>query len=189
MRRLRLAAAVLFLAGPAAAAKPRRAPRRTAMSFTLTSPAFENGAVIPKAHTCDGEDSSPTLRWSGWPEGTKSFALIMDDPDAPMGTWIHWVIYDLPAGRRDIAGGLAKTGEVLDGAKQGACWGVDSFERVGYHGPCPPPGWPHHYHFKLYALKKTLGLPASATKAEVLAAMKGAVLAETELVGVYERKK
>ncbi len=159
------------------------------MSFTLTSPAFKDGQRIPKAHTCDGDDLSPTLRWSGWPEKTKSFALIMDDPDAPAGTWVHWVLYDVLAGRRDVAEGLAKDEEVMAGAKQGACWGVDSFERVGYYGPCPPPGWPHHYRFKLYALSRVLGLKPRATKAEVLAAMKGAVLAETELVGVYERKR
>lgn len=157
------------------------------MGFGLTSPAFKGGAAIPAKHSCDGEDASPELRWSGAPAGTKSFALIMDDPDAPPGTWVHWVLYDLPASTKTLPRGVAKTEAGPDGSRQGACWGVDSFDRVGYHGPCPPPGAPHRYFFTLYALDARLGLKPRATKAEVQAAMRGRVLGTAELMGLYGR--
>ncbi len=156
------------------------------MAFTLTSPAFKAGERIPKIYTCDGEDVSPALRWSGAPAKTASFALIMDDPDAPAGTWVHWVLYDLPAEAKELPQGVAKKDSAA-GAAQGACWGVDSFDRVGYFGPCPPPGAPHHYHFKLYALDKVLGLKPRAAKAELAAAMAGHILAAAELIGLYGR--
>ncbi|OGS42355.1 MAG: phosphatidylethanolamine-binding protein [Elusimicrobia bacterium RIFOXYD12_FULL_66_9] len=155
--------------------------------FTLTSPAFKQGETIPKLHTCEGQDPSPELRWSGAPPKTKSFALIMDDPDAPVGLWVHWVLYDIPAGLSGLPGNMPKTERVLDGAKQGASWGVDSFSRVGYGGPCPPPGKPHRYFFKLYALDKVLGLPPRATATELAQALEGHVLARAELMGLFQR--
>jgi len=156
-------------------------------TFALSSPAFVGGQAIPRRHACDGEDVSPELRWSSVPAGTKSFALIMDDPDAPAGTWVHWVLYDLPAELTGLPEGVPRTESVLGGAKHGASWGVERFERAGYGGPCPPPGKPHRYFFRLYALSAPLGLKPRATKAEVLGAMKGRVLGEAALIGLYGR--
>ena len=153
----------------------------------LTSSAFSEGQPIPRQHTCDGEDSSPPLRWTGAPEGTRTFALIMDDPDAPVGTWVHWVLYDLPADATELGRGLPKQEKLDSGATHGLCWGVSSFQRVGYHGPCPPPGKPHRYVFKLQALDTLLGLGPRATKDDVLRAAEGHVLAEARLVGTYRR--
>ncbi len=153
----------------------------------LSSPAFKNNGTIPKRFTGEGEDVSPELHWTGAPERTKSLALIMDDPDAPPGTWVHWVLYDLPPGTTKLPQDLPKTATLHDGARQGACWGVDAFERVGYHGPLPPPGKTHHYSFRLYALDEKPALPDNATKKQLEAAMSGHVLAESELVGAYRR--
>ncbi len=155
--------------------------------FRLTSPAFKHGETIPKVHTCEGKDPSPALDWSGAPPGTKSFALIMDDPDAPVGLWVHWVLYDIPGELSGLPENLPKTARVLGGAKHGASWGVDSFSRTGYGGPCPPPGKPHRYVFKLFALDKALGLPPGATASETAKAMEGHVLGRAELIGLFER--
>lgn len=157
------------------------------MTMTLSSPAFKNGASIPKAHTCDGDDLSPELRWDRVPPKTRSFVLIVDDPDAPAGTWVHWVLYDIPAGLRMLPQGAAR--EVSSEAEgiNGASWGVETFQRVGYYGPCPPPGKPHRYFFKLYALDAPLGLGEGATKSQVVKAMGKHVLAEAELIGLYGR--
>lgn len=155
--------------------------------FRLTSPAFKHGETIPKLHTCEGKDPSPELNWTGAPPGTKSFALIMDDPDAPVGLWVHWVLYDIPGELSGLPGNLPKTARVLGGAKHGASWGVDSFSRTGYGGPCPPPGKPHRYVFKLFALDKALGLPPGATASETAKAMEGHVLGRAELIGLFER--
>ena len=154
-----------------------------AMSLKLTSTAFQPGGTIPKKFTCDGPDVSPALAWSDAPAGTKSLALIMDDPDAPVGTWVHWVLYDLPAGTRELAENVAKQEELPDGARQGR----NDFRRIGYGGPCPPAGPAHRYFFKLYALDQKLGLKAGATKADVEKAMKGQILAQGELMGRYGR--
>ena len=153
----------------------------------LASPAFQASQTIPRKHTCDGEDVSPALEWSGLPPKTLSLALIMDDPDAPPGTWVHWVLYGLPPGLQGLAEGVPKTEGLPNGAKHGLCWGVDEFDRVGYYGPCPPPGKPHRYFFKLYALDKDIGLPPRATKPKLLESMKGHILAEAEIVGLYKR--
>lgn len=153
----------------------------------ILSSAFEPGAAIPKKHTCDGEDLSPPLSWSGVPSGTKSLALVMDDPDAPVGTWVHWAIYGLAPDSRGLPEGVAKTESLPDGAKQGLVWGVDRFDRVGYHGPCPPPGKPHRYVFKLYALSVKLDLPPKATVFDLDKAMKGHILGRAELTGLYRR--
>lgn len=153
----------------------------------LTSTAFKTGETLPKKYSCEGEDLSPPLAWSGAPAQTRSFAFIMDDPDAPAGTWVHWVLYDLPPGFQKLSEGLPKNPSLANGAKHGACWGVDSFSRAGYYGPCPPPGKVHRYIFRLYALDKLLGLKPKAAKDEVLSAMKGHVLAQAELTGLYKR--
>ena len=149
----------------------------------LKSPAFQNGAEIPQKHTCDGADLSPPLRWENAPSNAQSFALIADDPDAPVGTWLHWVIYDLPAGSKELPEGTAASETLSGGAKQG----VNDFRRVGYGGPCPPPGPAHRYFFKLYALDAETRLKPRATKQQLLDAMKGHMLAEAQLIGRYKR--
>jgi Raf kinase inhibitor-like YbhB/YbcL family protein len=154
-----------------------------AMSIELTSKAFEAGATIAKQYTGDGADRSLPLRWSEPPSGTKSLALICDDPDAPRGTWVHWVLFNLPAETRELDEGVPTT-EVLDnGAKQGK----NDFHAIGYGGPAPPKGKPHRYYLKLYALDVALDLQAGATKAQLVAAMKGHILAEGQLMGKYGR--
>lgn len=157
------------------------------MAFNLATPAFDNNGTIPRKYTCDGEDLSPALKWADVPAGTRSFALIMDDPDAPPGTWVHWVIYDIPGDAKGLDEGLPKRETLPNGAKQGLCWGVNDFSKVGYYGPCPPPGKPHRYFFKLYALDTKLALPAKATRSQVETKMKGHVLGETQLIGRYGR--
>lgn len=147
------------------------------MAITMTSSAFTDGGAIPKKHTCDGEDVSPALSWSGIPEGTKSLALIMDDPDAPAGTWVHWVLYDLPP---DLSG-------LPEGTQGLGVEGMTSFREPGYGGPCPPRGKPHRYFFKLYALDKILGLKAGASKGDLEKAMQGHILAQGQLMGTYGR--
>ncbi len=153
------------------------------MTFRLSSSAFEHEAGIPVRYTCDGEDLSPPLLWEGVPEGTLSLALIMDDPDAPVGTWVHWVVYDLPAAMSGLEEGVPPEPELPGGGRHG----TNSWRRLGYGGPCPP-GGTHRYFFKLYALDvEELGLPAGASKGEVLRAMEGHVLAEAALMGRYGR--
>ena len=153
------------------------------MAFELTSSGFKNNQGIPKEYTCDGSDISVPLSWKNAPDGTKSVALIADDPDAPRGTWVHWVIYDIPADARELAAGVAHDESLKNGAKQGK----NDFGKVGYGGPCPPSGPPHHYHFKLYALDQMSGLKSKATKQQLQDAMKGHVLAEPNLIGTYKR--
>lgn len=153
------------------------------MVMTISSPAFQNESVIPKKHTGDGPDLSPKLEWSGVPEGAKSLALIADDPDAPMGTWVHWVVYDIPPDAKGLDEGVSKAPTLPNGAKQG----TTDFRRLGYGGPAPPKGKPHRYFFKLYALDQKLNLQPGATKADVEKAMKGHVLGEAQLMGKYQR--
>jgi Raf kinase inhibitor-like YbhB/YbcL family protein len=153
------------------------------MPLQITTSAFANGGTIPKKFTCDGPDASPALAWHDAPAATQSFALIVDDPDAPVGTWVHWVLYNLPAATKDLPEGVEKKEEVANGALQGR----NDFRRIGYGGPCPPPGTQHRYFFKLYALDRKLDLKAAATKAELERAMKGHVLAEAQLMGKYGR--
>jgi Raf kinase inhibitor-like YbhB/YbcL family protein len=156
----------------------------TAMKLHLATTAFAEGQPIPRRHAFDDQDLSPALQWTGVPPAAKSLALICDDPDAPMGTWVHWVIYDLPPGTPGLSEGVAKSPELADGAKQG----VNDYKRTGYGGPCPPPGKPHRYFFKLYALDTMTGLKSGATKKDLLKAMDGHVLAEGQLMGTYQRK-
>jgi Raf kinase inhibitor-like YbhB/YbcL family protein len=155
--------------------------------FTLSSPAFRNGDIIPRAYTCEGANKSPQLVWTAPPPHSASLALIVEDPDAPGGTFIHWVLYDLPGSATSLPEGVPKAAELpqLGGAKQGRT----SFGTTGYGGPCPPPGPPHHYHFRLFALDAKLGLSAGATRDQVAAAMQGHELARAELVGLYARSK
>ena len=153
------------------------------MAFELTSSAFKSGDPIPRRYTCEGEDLSPPLHWSVPPAATKSLVIIADDPDAPVGTWVHWVIYDLPLDLR----GLTEAVPPKDRLPNEALQGLNDFKRVGYGGPCPPPGKPHRYYFTLYALDVTLNLKPRATKAQVLDASKGHVLAEAQLMGRFGR--
>ena len=153
------------------------------MALRITSPDFSDGEVIPKKFTCDAKDVSPRLEWKGPPANTESFALIMDDPDAPAGTWVHWVLYDLPANTRELPEGVAKQEQLSSGARQGR----NDFGKIGYGGPCPPPGKPHRYFFKLYALDMKPNLKSGATKAELESVMKPHILAQVELIGKYGR--
>ena len=152
----------------------------------LTSGAFADGTPIPVKHTCDGPDVSPALAWADTPANTKSFALIMDDPDAPMGTWVHWVLWNLPGTLGSLPENVPKT-ETLN-AYGGALQGNNTWPKIGYYGPCPPPGKPHRYYFKLYALDGPLSLKTGATKADVERAMQGHVLAQAQVMGTYGRK-
>lgn len=152
------------------------------MAFTLNSGSFNNGAAIPRDFTCDGSDASPALSWSEAPAGTKSFALIVDDPDAPGGVFTHWVIYDIPAGAAGLPQGVPKMGDAA-----GAHQGRNGFGKIGYGGPCPPPGKPHRYFLRLYALSQPLSLKTGASKQDVERAMHGRVLGTAELMGTYGR--
>jgi len=153
------------------------------MSFNLESSAFKNGGEIPRKFTCDGADASPALKWDAPPSGTKSLALIADDPDAPANTWVHWVMYDMEPKMLQLPEGIAKTEAILGTGHQG----LNDFGNIGYGGPCPPPGKPHRYHFKLYALDIRLNLKSRSIKRDVEQAMNGHILAQTELIGTYKR--
>ncbi len=160
-----------------------RQQKGDAMALHLESPAFQPGGAIPKEFACEGPDHSPALQWSNAPENTRSFVLIVDDPDAPVGTWVHWVVYDLPAGTKSLPQGVSKSEKLQGGGVQGK----NDFKRIGYGGPCPPPGKPHRYFFKLYALDTELNLKPGAKKAEIEQAMHGHILANAELMGTYGR--
>ena len=154
------------------------------MSIQVTSAAFNEGGSIPAKYTCDGINVSPPLKWASIPDTTKSIALIVDDPDAPRGDWVHWVVYDLPASLRELPEKVPPDEKILgNGGRQGAT----DFGKIGYGGPCPPSGT-HRYFFKVYALDKLLGLAPGATKAQLLKAMEGHVLAEGQLMGKYKRR-
>jgi Raf kinase inhibitor-like YbhB/YbcL family protein len=172
---------ILLLALPAMLAFAQG--KRGSMALQMTSTAFSAGEMIPKKFTCDGPDVSPQLAWNDPPAGTQSFALTVDDPDAPVGTWVHWVLYDLLASARELPEGVAKQEQLPSGARQGR----NDFGKTGYGGPCPPPGKPHRYFFKLYALDGKLNLKAGATKADVERALKGHALGQAELMGRYGR--
>jgi Raf kinase inhibitor-like YbhB/YbcL family protein len=150
----------------------------------LSSSAFTEGGTIPAKYTCDDKNVSPPLKWSGIPADAKAFALIADDPDAPVGTWVHWVLYDLPATATELAEDIPKSQYVAAGARQG----LNDFRHLGYGGPCPPPGKPHRYFFKLYALDAALDLKPGATKKDLERAMDKHVLAHAQLMGTYKRK-
>jgi len=182
-----LFAASLTLASAAFAAvitaSPAHNPRRHSMSFVLETKAFPKSGEIPARYTCSGDDVSPALSWSGAPQNTKSFALIVDDPDAPSGTFTHWLVYELPAATHQLPESVSKTDDLSGGGRQGR----NDFRRVGYGGPCPPPGKAHRYFFKLYALNAALNLPAGASRQDLEAAMRGHVIAQAERMGKFAR--
>ncbi len=149
----------------------------------VKSGAFTDGAMIPRDYTCEGKDISPPLAWDGVPEGTKSLSVICDDPDAPGGTWVHWVLFNLPATVNELPQNIPPDKILGNGAKQG----INDFRRVGYGGPCPPPGGPHRYYFKIYALDTELMQAPGITKAALLKAMKGHILGKGQLMGRSKR--
>jgi Raf kinase inhibitor-like YbhB/YbcL family protein len=153
------------------------------VTLQLTSPDFSSGGNIPKQFTCDGQDRSPALQWNAPPANSESLALIADDPDAPVGTWVHWVLYDAPATLSAFPQNFPKTEQAQDGTRQGK----NDFGKIGYDGPCPPAGKPHRYFFKLYALDTKLNLKPGATKRDVERAMQGHILAQGEYMGRYGR--
>lgn len=152
-------------------------------NISISAEAFKDGGNIPAVYTCDGRNISPALTWSGIPAGTKSIALIVDDPDASRGTFVHWVLFNIPPDARGLPEAVPENQTLKDGSRQGNT----SYGEAGYGGPCPPPGKPHRYYFKVYALDTKLDLPAGATKADVEKAMDGHILAKGELIGKYGR--
>jgi Raf kinase inhibitor-like YbhB/YbcL family protein len=154
------------------------------MNLQITSSAFSEGNPIPIEYTCDGADVSPDLQWSSVPPNTKSLALICDDPDAPSGTFVHWVLYGLPPTENHLPKGVPTTPTLPNGAKQGK----NGFGRIGYGGPCPPRGAPHRYFFRLYAVDTSIDEPPGASRAQIDRAMKGHILAQGHLMGTYKRK-
>jgi len=153
------------------------------MELSIYSPAFSEGALIPTKYTCEGSNISPQLDWSGVPEGTRSLALICDDPDAPSGTFTHWVIFNIPPDSKGLPETMSLTPRLTDGSIQG----INDFGLIGYGGPCPPPGKPHRYRFNLYALDKQLDLNAGSSKNQVLNAIKNHILAQGQITGTYQR--
>jgi len=153
------------------------------MALELKSQAFSEGDFLPNRYTCKGEDVSPQLEWNGVSSQTKSLALICDDPDAPAGVWVHWVIYNIPVGKDGLSENIAKESLLPDGARQG----VNDSGDIGYGGPCPPPGKAHRYVFKLYCLDSILDLKSGATKQELIEAMAGHIVGEAQLTGLFKR--
>jgi Raf kinase inhibitor-like YbhB/YbcL family protein len=153
------------------------------MEISLSSTAFKDGERIPTKYTCEGQDISPPLEWGEPPPGTRAFALIMDDPDAPGGVFTHWVIFNIASDSRKLAEAISTQGQLLGDALQGK----NDFGRTGYGGPCPPPGRPHRYQFTLYALNQPLDLKAGISKKQLLSAMQDHILAQGQLTGTYQR--
>jgi len=183
---LAVALAVALVAGCGQQASPtaeRPARNEGAGKLSLTTAAFQRDASIPTQYTCDGQNISPALSWSGVPGGTRAFALIVDDPDAPRGVFTHWVLFNLPADARQLPENVAKTERLDSGAAQGR----NDAGRTGYTGPCPPLGAPHRYRFTLYALDSLVSLEPGASKQDLLKAMEGHVLEHAQLVGTYGR--
>jgi hypothetical protein len=175
--------ACLLIASACAQASPTATDGSEIMDISVRSTAFLEGETIPQKYTCDGEDISPPLAWQDVPEGAKSLALIADDPDAPVGTWVHWVLYDLPASEKGLPEGVPVNQMIAGSGAQGS----NSSRKNGYSGPCPPGGAPHRYYFKLYVLDVELGLAPGATKADLEKAMQGHILAQGQLMGRYGR--
>lgn len=179
---------LLALAGCSNHPQPSAQPTSTntspsaAASMQLTSAAFKEGQAIPRQYSCDGINVSPPLEWSGVPKTAKTFALVADDPDAPSGTWVHWVFYNLPAANLGVVENLPATQDL----KAGGFQGQNDFGKIGYGGPCPPSGT-HRYYFKLYAVDSQLPLKAGATKAELMKAIEGHIVGQGQLMGTYGR--
>lgn len=152
------------------------------MDIQLNSSVFENEGMIPSKYSCDGEDISPPLSWPSVPERTQTIALIADDPDAPMGTFVHWVLFNLPADVQELPEDVPSEKKLDNGALQG----TNDFKKIGYGGPCPP-GGTHRYYFKIYALDTEIDLEAGATKKDLINAMEGHILAQGQLMGKYQR--
>jgi len=192
VRIIALAAIVIVAAGillfhfnPKSSALDNAGLRKgAAMALALESSRLNPGDDIPRQFTCDGEDVSPPLAWGTPPTGTQSFCLVAEDPDAPGGTFVHWLLYDLPANTRTLPENLPKRGQLPNGARQGR----NGFGRTGYGGPCPPPGPAHRYFFRLYALDKKTNLSAGANRDEMDRAMKGHILSQADLMGKYKRQ-
>ncbi len=178
-----LVVCMLFLAACGKQAADSTQLESADLKLQVTSTAFQNGNPIPVKYTCDGEDISPPLSWTGVPEVAQSLVLIVDDPDAPAGVWVHWVIYDIAPTLDNLPEGLSTESNVTRVGVQGQ----NDFQNTGYSGPCPPGSKPHRYYFKLYALDQMIHLPPEATKAEVEEAMKNSILADGELIGEYGR--
>ena len=151
------------------------------MSIELRSPVFQSGQQIPTKYTASDEDISPPLQWERPPDGTESLALVVDDPDAPRGVFTHWLVYNLPADCRELPERFPRQDALGDGTRQGQ----NDFGQIGYAGPAPPPGAPHHYSFRLYALDTTLSVPPGSSKNELLSAMRDHVVDQGELTGIY----
>ena len=182
---------LLLLVGCASPAPPAKRqldnvnlPQTGQSALQVTSTAFKEGQSIPRQYTCDGVNISPPLEWNGTPKSAKTIGIIADDPDAPSGTWVHWVVYNLPA--ENI--GLVENLPLTEDLKAGGFQGKNDFQKIGYGGPCPPSGT-HRYFFKVYALDNELPLKAGATKAEVEKAMQGHIVAQGQLMGTYSREK
>ncbi len=154
-------------------------------SFALVSAAFDDGGPIPAIHTLEGLNLSPPLSWRGEPQATRSYALLLEDPDAPQGTWIHWVLFNIPAGLHALPLGLERSAELANGARHARCWGVQHFDRIGYQGPQPPAGPAHRYRFDLLSLDCVLPLVPGCSPLELKAAIEGHVLAQARLTGLY----
>jgi len=169
---------VIFMVAGSARVRGQQASK-----LELKTTSFDPGGFIPKRFTCEAADVSPALSWSDPPAGTQSFAIIEDDPDAPSGTFVHWLVYDLPAGSRRLPEALPGSDQMAGGGRQG----TNDFSRTGYSGPCPPRGKPHRYFIRFYALDTKTNLHPAATRAELDAAMQGHILAQTELVGLFKR--
>jgi Raf kinase inhibitor-like YbhB/YbcL family protein len=167
---------------PAAQQPNSNQPKEDKMEIKITSAAFNEGQLIPRQYTCDGMNLSPPLEWIGVPKNAMTLAIICDDPDAPSGTWVHWMLYNLPAERIGLIENVPPTEKVPGGGVQG----TNDFRKIGYGGPCPPRGT-HRYFFKIYALDGELSLKAGVTKAELLKAMEGHTLAQGQLMGTYSR--
>lgn len=180
------AAGAIFLAcgGKTSAARDAGPRKGAAMGFAIESTAWRAGETIPKKFTCDGADVSPPLEWKSAPAGTQSFSLVAEDPDAPSGLFTHWMIYDLPANATSLAENQPRQKELGNGARQGR----NSFGKVGYGGPCPPPGPAHRYFFRLYALNGKLELAPGASREQFNRAIAGHILAQAEYMGRYGRR-
>jgi len=154
-------------------------------TLRLTSSALSDGAPIPPVFTCEGKNQSPPLAWTGAPAGTRSFAIVVDDPDAPRGTWVHWLLWNLPADACELGPGVPTLPELPSGARQGRNDGGD----LGYQGPCPPPGQPHRYFFRLVALDISLSLAPGVSRSDLEAAFEGHVLGRAVVMGTYQRSR
>jgi Raf kinase inhibitor-like YbhB/YbcL family protein len=182
MRRVLLAIFTVMLA-LASAQTQHPAAAAGATPFQIVSKSFPKDGNIPAKYTCSGADASPDLAWTGAPAATKAFALVLDDPDAPGGTFLHWLIFNIPATTRQLQPAMPKDSEMKDGTRQGK----NDFDKLGYSGPCPPPGAAHRYAFHLYALNAPLDMKPGSTRRQLGIAMAGKVLAEAQLTGKFKR--